>query len=199
MTDIIDGRRPPPQLFRDLRTSAGGLGAREAARRLTVYGPNELSRRRGRSWVAELLAQFTQPLAVLLMVAAALAWLGGTPELAIAVVAVILLNAGFAFVQERQAERAVEALAAYLPATARAVRDGVLAEVPARDLVPGDVIEIAEGDRICADARLIDGALSVDLSALNGESVPAGRAADAELAPDRCSRHASWSSAAPSA
>ncbi|MFC7277704.1 cation-translocating P-type ATPase [Paractinoplanes rhizophilus] len=183
MTDIIDGRRPPPQLFRDLRTSAGGLGAREAARRLTVYGPNELSRRRGRSWVAELLAQFTQPLAVLLMVAAALAWLGGTPELAIAVVAVILLNAGFAFVQERQAERAVEALAAYLPATARAVRDGVLAEVPARDLVPGDVIEIAEGDRICADARLIDGALSVDLSALNGESVPAGRAADAELAP----------------
>ncbi|HEX5205668.1 MAG TPA: cation-transporting P-type ATPase, partial [Actinoplanes sp.] len=52
-----------------------------------------------------------------------------------------------------------------------------------RDLVPGDVIEIAEGDRICAEARLIEGALSVDLSALNGESVPAGRAADAELAP----------------
>ncbi|GIF23359.1 calcium-translocating P-type ATPase [Actinoplanes tereljensis] len=179
----VDGRRPPPQLFRDLRTSADGLGAREAARRLTVYGPNELSRRRGRSWPAELLAQFTQPLAVLLMVAAVLAWFGGTPALALAVVAVIPLNAGFAFVQERQAERAVEALAAYLPATARALRDGLLAEVPARELVPGDVIEIAEGDRICADSRLIEGDLSVDLSALNGESVPAGRAADAEVVP----------------
>ncbi|MCU7731134.1 cation-transporting P-type ATPase [Actinoplanes sp. KI2] len=185
MTDTlaVDGRRPPPQLFRDLRTSAGGLGVREATRRLTVYGPNELSRRRGRSWVGELLAQFTQPLAVLLMVAAVLAWLGGTPQLAAAVAAVILLNAGFAFVQERQAERAVEALAAFLPDTARVLRGGRLTEVPARELVPGDVIEVAEGDRICADARLIDGAVSVDLSALNGESVPAGRQADAEVVP----------------
>src|SRR5689334_21079427 len=117
------------------------------------------------------------------MVAAVLAWLGGTPQLAAAVVAVILLNAGFAFVQERQAERAVEALAAYLPDTARALRGGRLTVVPARELVPGDVIEVAEGDRICADARLIDGAVSVDLSALNGESVPAAREADAEVVP----------------
>jgi len=116
-------------------------------------------------------------------VAAVLAWLGGTPALAAAVVAVILLNAVFAFVQEMQAERAVEALAAYLPATARVLRDGVLTEVPARDLVRGDVIELAEGDRICADARLIAGGLSVDMSALTGESVPAGRAADAEVVP----------------
>ncbi|RSM49347.1 magnesium-transporting ATPase [Actinoplanes sp. ATCC 53533] len=178
-----DERRPPPQLFRDLRTSGAGLGSREAARRLTVDGPNELSRRRRRAWPGELLAQFTQPLAVLLMVAAVLAWLGGTPALSAAVVAVILLNAAFAFVQEMQAERAVEALAAYLPATARVLRDGVLAEVPARDLVRGDVIELAEGDGICADARLITGRISVDMSALTGESVPAGRAADAEVVP----------------
>ncbi|GIF01758.1 cation-translocating P-type ATPase [Paractinoplanes rishiriensis] len=179
----VDGRRPPAQLFRDLRTSADGLGAREAARRLTVYGPNELTRRAARTWPAQLRAQFTQPLAVLLMVAAVLAWLGGAPELAWAVVAVILLNAGFAFAQERQAERAVEALAAYLPAAARALRDGVVVEVPARDLVPGDVIELAEGDRVCADGRLLDGELTLDLSALNGESVPAARTADADFAP----------------
>ncbi|MDY7088990.1 MAG: cation-transporting P-type ATPase [Actinomycetota bacterium] len=181
--DAVDGRRPPQQLFRDLRTSAGGLGARDAARRLAVYGPNELSRKHARTWPGELLAQFTQPLAVLLMLAALLAWLGGTPQLAIAVVAVILLNAAFAFIQERQAERAVEALAAYLPSAARALRDGRIADIPARDLVPGDVIEIAEGDRICADGRLIEGTVSVDLSALNGESVPAGRTADARFAP----------------
>ncbi|NMO57289.1 cation-transporting P-type ATPase [Actinoplanes sp. TBRC 11911] len=184
MTETMaDQRRPPPELFRDLRTSAGGLRAREAARRLTVYGPNELTRRAGRSWIAELLAQFTQPLALLLMLAALLAWLGGTPALAVAVVAVILLNAGFAFVQERQAERAVEALAAYLPVTAHVIRDGVLSEAPARELVPGDVMALGEGDRICADGRLIEGAVSVDMSSLNGESVPAGRAADAEIVP----------------
>jgi calcium-translocating P-type ATPase len=181
--DAADERRPPAELFRDLRTSGDGLGAREAARRLAVYGPNELSGRKGRSWPGELLAQFSQPLAVLLMIAAVLAWLGGTPALAAAVVAVVLLNAGFAFVQEMQAERAVGALAAYLPATARVLRDGLIVEAPARDLVPGDVIEVAEGDRICADARLIGGTLSVDMSALNGESVPAGRAPDAEVVP----------------
>ena len=179
----VDGRRPPLELFRDLRTSGTGLSSREATRRMTVYGPNVLSRRDARRWPRELLAQFTQPLAVLLMAAAILAWLGGTPALAVAVVAVILLNAGFAFVQERQAERAVEVLAAYLPATARALRDGVAVELPARNLVPGDVIVVEEGDRICADARLIDGFLSVDLSTLNGESVPAIRSADTNVVP----------------
>ena len=64
-----------------------------------MYGPNELSRRTRTRWPAQLLAQFTQPLAILLMVAAALAWFGGTPSLAVAVIAVILLNAAFAFVQ----------------------------------------------------------------------------------------------------
>ncbi|WP_203737019.1 P-type ATPase [Actinoplanes italicus] len=179
----VDERQPPTELFRHLRSTPRGLRSREAARRLTVYGPNELFRHQTRDWLRQLVAQFTQPLAVLLMVAAALAWAGHSPALAAAVVAVILLNAGFAFVQERQAERAVEALAAYLPLTARVMRDGALVEAPGRELVPGDVIEIAEGDRICADARLIDGSVAVDLSTLNGESLPAIRAADTEHVP----------------
>jgi calcium-translocating P-type ATPase len=179
----VDERQPPTELFRHLRSTPAGLRSREAARRLTVYGPNELSRRHRRQWPRQLLAQFTQPLAVLLMIAAVLAWAGHAPALGVAVIAVILLNAAFAFVQERQAERAVEALAAYLPVSARVMRDGVLVEVPARDLVPGDVMEITEGDRICADGRLIDGILAVDLSSLNGESMPATRTADTELVP----------------
>ncbi|MET0420016.1 MAG: cation-transporting P-type ATPase [Actinoplanes sp.] len=181
--DPVDGRSPPPELFRDLRSQPTGLSAREAARRLTVYGHNELSRRKHVRWPGQLAAQFTQPLALLLLVAAALAWLGGIPSLAVAVVAVILLNAAFAFAPEMQAERAVEALAAYLPATARVLRDGAPVEAPARDLVPGDVVIVGEGDRISADARLIDGDLTVDLSALNGESVPAERSADAAVVP----------------
>ena len=168
---------PLAQLFRDLRAAPGGLSGREAARRLEVSGPNELARRGGRRWPGELAAQFTQPLAVLLAVAAVLAWISGTPRLAVAIAAVILLNAGFAFAQEMQAERAVEALAAFLPEHARVVRDGTRQEIEARLLVPGDVLLIEEGESICADARLMTGTLEVDMSTLTGESVPVTRSA----------------------
>jgi magnesium-transporting ATPase (P-type) len=94
------------------------------------------------------------------------------------VVAVILLNAGFAFAQEMQAEKAVEALAAFLPATAVVLRDGVRWNVPARDLVPGDILVVAEGDRVSADAKIIDGDVLMDLSALTGESAPVNRSAE---------------------
>ncbi|WP_300613919.1 cation-transporting P-type ATPase [Trebonia sp.] len=168
---------PLARLFRDLRSSPAGLSDREAARRLEVFGGNELSRRGGRRWPGELARQFTQPLAVLLAVAAMLAWVSGTPRLAIAIVAVIFLNAGFAFAQEMQAERAVEALAAFLPERARVRRDGLVRQVEARLLVPGDVLLIEEGESVCADARLMTGTVDVDMSTLTGESVPVTRSA----------------------
>ncbi len=123
--DEVNPLEPLAVLFRDLRSSPRGLTGREAARRLVAYGPSELTRRGGRRWPKELLAQFTQPLAILLAAAAVLSWISGTPRLAIAITAVVLLNAAFAFAQELQAERAVEALAAYLPARARVLRDAV--------------------------------------------------------------------------
>jgi calcium-translocating P-type ATPase len=168
---------PLAQLFRDVRSAPAGLSAREAARRLEVVGANQLTRRGGRRWPRELIRQFTQPLALLLALAAALAWASGAPRLAIAIVAVIFLNAGFAFAQELQAERAVEALAAFLPERARVRRDGLIHEIEARLLVPGDVLLIEEGERVCADARLMSGTLEVDLSTLTGESVPVIREA----------------------
>lgn len=173
-----DQRRPLAELFRDLRTSPAGLAGRETTRRLAVYGSNELTRRTGRRWPRELLDQFTQPRAILLAVAAVLAWVGGTPALSVTVIAVIVLNAGFAFVQEMQSERAVDALAAFLPATARVVRDGVRREIAAADLVPGDVLVITEGDRVCADARIIEGTVLLDLSAMTGESLSTSRSAE---------------------
>jgi len=145
MVPVADPVEPLVQLFRDLRSSAEGLPGREAARRLEVFGPNELSRRGGRRWPGELARQFTQPLAILLAVAAMLAWFSGTPRLAIAMAAVIFLNAGFAFAQEIQAERAVEALAAFLPERARVKRDGSPQDIEARLLVPGDVLQLEEG------------------------------------------------------
>ena len=175
---LSDPREPLTPLMRDLRTRPEGLTGREATRRLLVYGPNELTRRRGRDWPGQLLRQFTHPLALLLWLAAALALVSGTQALGIAIVAVIVLNAGLAFVQEQQAERAVEALAAYLPDTATALRDGTRTIVRARDLVPGDVLLVEEGDRVSADARLIDGGVEVDLSTLTGESQPAYRSSE---------------------
>ena len=175
---VRDPREALTLLYRDLRATPRGLSEREAQRRLISYGPNELRRHGGPRWPRELAAQLTQPLALLLTVAAVLAWASGSAVLAVAIAAVVALNASLALVQELQAERAVEALAAYLPTHARVVRDGRHAEVLSRDLVPGDVVLIAEGERICADARLVDGSLEVDLSTLTGESVPAPRSAD---------------------
>ncbi len=91
---------------------------------------------------------------------------------------VIVLNAAFAFVQELQAEKAVEALAAYIPQHATALRDGGPTQVEAITLVPDDIVLLEEGNRIAADMRLLSGAVEVDLSALNGESVPALRSAE---------------------
>jgi calcium-translocating P-type ATPase len=173
-----DPRLPVELLLRDLRAARDGLSQREADRRLAAYGPNELHRRHHRSWPRELLSQLVHPLALLLWLAAALSLLAGTVSLAVAIIVVILLNAVFAFVQEQQAERAVEALAAYLPARATVLRDGRRRTIEARALVPGDVLQVSEGDRVCADARLLDGAVEVDLSALTGESLPAYRSAE---------------------
>ena len=168
---------PETALFGDLRSRPDGLSAREVERRLVEYGPNEIVRRGGIPWWRGVVAQLTHPLALLLWAASALAWAAGTGILATAIVAVILLNAAFALLQERQAERAVEALAAFLPERVAAVREGGRQLIDVRGLVPGDVILLEEGDRVPADARLLEGQLQIDTSALTGESVPVTREA----------------------
>ncbi|MGC2373377.1 MAG: cation-transporting P-type ATPase [Solirubrobacteraceae bacterium] len=174
----VDAEEAAELLLRDLRSSRQGLSAREAQRRLLQYGPNELRRRGGLKWPGELARQLTHPLALLLWLAAALSFAVGSQTIAIAVLLVILLNALFAFVQEMQAERAVEALAQFLPQQVTVLREGQPSSILAADLVPGDVVVVEEGDRIAADMRLISGALEVDLSTLTGESAPALRSAE---------------------
>ncbi|MGW2997748.1 HAD-IC family P-type ATPase, partial [Streptomyces sp. NPDC001193] len=172
-----DPLEPLPLLRRELRTGPLGLSSREAARRLAVHGPNEVRRTARTSVLRELLRQLIHPLALLLWAAAALAFIAAIAVLGWAIVAVILVNAGFALVQERQAEKAVETLARYLPAQARVIRDGQAQHVPAQDLVPGDLIVLDEGERIPADARLTEGGIEADLSMLTGESTPVERIA----------------------
>src|SRR6516162_6398184 len=174
----VEPTEPIERLLRDLRTSVSGLSTREAQRRLVAYGANELQRRGGHRLWLELGRQLTHPLALLLWAAAGLAWLAGIGAVAIAIVVVIIVNAVFAFFQEVQAERAVEALQGYLPQHARVVRDGSVRTMEAVGLVPGDVMVIEEGDRISADGRLVDGSLEINASTLTGEVMPVSRSAE---------------------
>ena len=179
-TVAIDPTEQVDLLLRELHTDVHGLSQREADRRLVRYGRNELVRRGGRRWPRQLAQQFTHPLALLLAAAAALALVAGIAVLAAAIVAVILLNAALAFVQERQAEAAIEALKDYLPPHATVIRDGREQQVEAALLVPGDILVLAEGGRVSADTRLLRGALELDMSALTGESLPVLRKADGD-------------------
>ena len=168
-TVTVDPQESIDRLLRDLRTRRGGLSDREATRRLVVYGPNELVRRAGRGWIRDLVQQLVHPLALLLWLAAGLAQVSGTSALAIAIVVVILINALFAFLQERHAEQAVEALSAYLPVQVRVVRDTKPRLIEVRELVPGDVIVVEEGERVSADHRVGgDGPVHVDRGVASG-------------------------------
>ena len=173
----LDPRGAVDLLLGQLRSRSEGLDDREAARRLIVVGRNELVRRGTRSWPKQLLRQFNHPLALLLCVAALLAAGTGSTAVAIAIGMVIVLNAVFAFVQEQQAEQAVELLSRYLPPHATVVRGGRRLLVDATELVPGDILVVDEGERISADARLLEGSVEVDTSTLTGESVPVVRSA----------------------
>jgi magnesium-transporting ATPase (P-type) len=150
-----------------------GLTTAEAARVLRETGPNTIAAPpRPQHW-RRLLAECVHLFALLLWVGAALAWIGGLPQLTAAIVAVILINAVFAFVQEYRAERATEALRLLLPQLARVRRDGVVVEVPAEEIVVDDVLVLRAGDRVSADAEVVARTrLRVDISTLTGESRP---------------------------
>ncbi|MGH3135835.1 MAG: HAD-IC family P-type ATPase, partial [Gaiellaceae bacterium] len=150
-----------------------GLSSAEARSRLAEYGPNVLAEAKPPSHVRRLFAQLVHLFALLLWAGAVLAWLAGMPQLSIAIVVVVLVNAAFAFAQEYRAERAADALRRMLPQTARVRRDGEVVELPAEELVPGDVLVLDAGERVTGDADLLDVTeLRVDNSTLTGESWP---------------------------
>jgi magnesium-transporting ATPase (P-type) len=160
----------PPQA--SVTARARGLTSQEAVARLARDGPNTLPETsRPPPW-RELAGQFTHLLALLLWVAAVLALLGGMPALAVAIVAVVVVNALFAFWQEYRADRSVERLRALLPTATRVRRDGGLRTVDAADLVRGDLVLLSAGDRVAADLQLNRAdSLTVDESLVTGESV----------------------------
>ena len=150
-----------------------GLTAAAAAERLQEAGPNELPRIAGTPLWRQLVGQFVHFFALMLWGAAALAVIGGMPQLAAAIVLVVIVNGVFAFVQEYRAERAASRLRDLLPLRVTVRRDGRTIEVDARQVVPGDLVVLQEGDRVCADMRCVSAeGLRLDTSTLTGESVP---------------------------
>jgi len=155
-----------------LGSGAAGLTAAEAARRLVEVGPNVLREVARRPLSVRLVGHFTHLMALLLWAGAAISLVAGLPELCVAIVLVNVINGVFSFWQEYKAERAIDALRQLLPIGARVLRDGVESTVDATDLVPGDVLLLAEGDRISADARVVEHAeLRVDQASLTGETM----------------------------
>ncbi|VAW78107.1 Lead, cadmium, zinc and mercury transporting ATPase; Copper-translocating P-type ATPase [hydrothermal vent metagenome] len=152
-----------------------GLDSGEAARRLRQYGPNALEEKKV-SLLLKLLGYFWGPIPWMIEVAAVLSALVQHWADFVIIIILLVFNAGIAFWQEYTAGNALEALRKQLALKARVLRDGAWQEIDAKRLVPGDIIHIRLGDVIPADVRLVEGDyLSVDQSALTGESLPVSR------------------------
>ncbi|PWF43623.1 HAD-IC family P-type ATPase, partial [Massilia glaciei] len=156
--------------------AAAGLSSQEAARRVIEHGPNALPEGARRSHLALLLRQFQSPLIYILFVAAALAAATGHWGDAAVILDVVLANALIGTYQEGRAERSMAALRKLSALRVRVLRDGGERVLAALQLVPGDILLLAAGDAVGADARLIDAAaLSVAEATLTGESVPVSK------------------------
>jgi Ca2+-transporting ATPase len=161
-------------------SSPEGLTGAEAARRLAIHGPNAIPRGSRNGPLKILWRQIQTPLIWVLLGSGALAIALGKETDGAVVLAVVALNALIGFFQEYRANRAIEALAGMLADEAQALRDGRRVSVPSADLVPGDVVLVASGDKVPADLRLLDAKnLRVEEAALTGESVPAEKSVPA--------------------
>jgi len=157
-------------------SAESGLSQEEAIRRRAVSGANAIVSKRKTSTLAILLHQISSPVIYLLAGAAALAFHAGETEEGAAIVAVLALNMIIGMLTEWKAARSIEALRALTPHTARVRRDGSVQMIPARDVVPGDIIIFSAGDAVCADVRLVEAAnLNADESTLTGESTSVGK------------------------
>ena len=179
MVQVVDAKEaealPAEDLFTKLESSAEGLSAAEASSRLESIGPNELNVEKTSLWKM-LFGYFWGPIPWMIEIAAILSIINKDWMDFAIILALLIINAGIGFWQEYKASDALDALKAQLALMARARRDGKWKEVPARELVPGDVIRIRLGDVVPADVKLIEGDyLSIDQSALTGESLPVNK------------------------
>jgi magnesium-transporting ATPase (P-type) len=168
---------PTDACLEKLATSAHGLGGDEAARRLAEHGPNRLPPPARRSVLLRFLLQFHNLLIYVLLAAGVVTALLGHWIDSGVIFGVVVINAIVGFIQEGKAEQAMDAIRHMLSPHAAVLRDGQLREIPAEELVPGDVVQLAAGDKVPADLRLLRvRELNIEEAALTGESVPTEKA-----------------------
>ena len=166
------------QLLSQLQATPEGLSTEEAEKRLREYGPNTLVRESRFVGVLQFMRLFTNPLVIILFVAAVVSFVLGEHINALIIVVIILLSVILNFVQEYQAARAVRTLRQQVSIYATVIRDGKEQEIPLACLVPGDIVKLNAGDLVPADARLLEAKdLYVRESALTGESLPVEKTA----------------------
>jgi Mg2+-importing ATPase len=165
--------QPVSGVFGCLETSEKGLSSGEAAKRLARFGPNSAVSKGRRHGICIFLSQFRNPMVIILVIAAIIAFFMHERIDVVVILAIVFLTSVLGFVQEYKAERALRALNRLVTARAKVLRDGEIVEVDAKFLVPGDIVHLNIGDIIPADIRLVNvEEMSTDESSLTGESVP---------------------------
>lgn len=165
--------KPIEDLFQELKTSDQGLSNEQASQRLKQMGFNKLPEEKRPSQILMFLKQFKSPLVYLLLIAMIISFVFDHLIDAYVILAVVLINALIGFIQERKAERAIQALKKMVVSYAKVYRNNQLVKLNSTQLVPGDVILLESGDKIPADCRLIKiKDFQTQESSLTGESVP---------------------------
>lgn len=162
-----------------------GLSQAEAKQRFAQFGPNEPSTARRTAPLLQLLSLLTNPLAIILLVASVIAAALGEIINASIIVTMVLLSVALNFIQTYRSQKAVDSIRKEVAPTANVLRDGNWVEIPRREIVPGDVIKLAAGDMVPADAELLQTRdLHVQQAALTGESLPVGKTASSDHSSD---------------
>lgn len=168
--------KPIEDVFSDLQTSPEGLSSQEAKLRLKKFGYNMLSEKRQIPFIWKFIKHLRDLFGILLIVAAVLSYISGSPELGTIILAVVFVNILVSIFQESRAEKAMATLKSWMPEYAKVVRDGELKKISVKEIVPGDIVFLEEGDRVPADARLFEAHdLWTNNVPLTGESEPQPR------------------------
>lgn len=167
---------PADRALAELGTADEGLTAAEAAKRLAEFGPNVLAKKKGETALQLLWRQINSPLIWVLIASAGVAMIVDPVDgikNGLVILSVVILNALIGYVQEARAKKAIEALKDFVPEFANVIREGKVRSLPVAELVPGDLVQVASGDRVPADMRLVKlKTLLIEEAALTGESVP---------------------------
>ncbi|MDA8338656.1 MAG: HAD-IC family P-type ATPase, partial [Nitrospiraceae bacterium] len=161
------------EVIKDLGSFLQGISSEEAQKRFEEYGPNELKEKKKKSPFMMFFDQFKDFMILVLIAAAVISGIIGEPSDTIAIVVIVVLNAVIGFIQEYRAEKAMAALKKMAAPIALVLRDGVPSNIPAYQLVPGDVVILEAGKVVPADMRLAEAVqLKIEEAALTGESIP---------------------------